>query len=125
MRVALVFEHPNTNILYIRRGVLATWLETRKEISIKQTLTRWGRINFSIQIDTQARKVETSVKCSNSPPAKLHIEIKLPKNQTTVVMMVNNKTGILFIGDKLVLDTSPFGKSVSVQGHFKQPESRG
>ncbi|RDW63256.1 hypothetical protein BP6252_10801 [Coleophoma cylindrospora] len=119
MRLALVLEHPDDDVLFFGRGVPAAWLETGKEISIKQAPTRWGRVDFSVQMDTKAKKVHATVVLAGSPPAKLHVKIGLLQNQTIDATMVNNQTGVLFTGDELVLDTSKFGNSVSIQVSIK------
>jgi hypothetical protein len=42
----------------------------------------------------------------------------MPLN-SLILAGVNNETGVLFVGDELVLDTTKIGKSVMILGHFK------
>lgn len=119
MRIALVFEHPDDDVLYVGRGVPSAWLETGKEVSIKQAPTRWGWVDFAIQAEMATGIVRVAVSFTENPPKELRLKIRLPKNLDIDVLTINNRTMVPFVGDELVLDTSMFGKSLTVLGHFK------
>lgn len=121
MRLALVMEDPDDDVLYVGRGVPTAWLETGKEISIQQAPTRWGRVDFSIQLDMQGNgtKLEAMVGFEgSSPPAELRVKMRLPGNQTISVVTINGNTTVPFM-EELVLQTKDFGGNISIQGNVK------
>jgi len=118
MRIALVLEDPDDDVLYVGRGVPTAWLQTGKDISIQQAPTRWGRVDFSIQLDTQARKLEVVINFASSPPAELHIKMRLPSNQTISTLSVNGNTTVPF-AEELILNTKGLGRNITIQGNIK------
>lgn len=121
MRLALVLEDPDDEVLYLGRGVPIAWLATGKEIRIQQAPTRWGKVDFSIQLVTQGRKTQLKAVVAfagDSPPAKLVVKIRLQGNQTIGAVSVNGKTTLAF-EENLLLQTKDFGKSISIQGDVK------
>lgn len=115
MRLALVMEDPDEEVLYLGRGVPVAWLQTGKEVSIKQAPTRWGRVDFSIQV---GEKLEVKIGFEGTPPNAVRVKMRLPKNETLSVVTINGNTTKAFV-EEMVLDPRVFGKSMDIQGTFK------
>lgn len=114
MRLALVLEDPDDEVLYLGRGVPVAWLATGKEISIKQAPTRWGRVDFLIQLVDARLKV--AIDFMQRAPAEVRVKMKLPGNMTMDTLTVNVNTTISH-KDELVLKTHDLGTSIVIEGH--------
>lgn len=118
MRLALVLEDPDDDVLYVGRGVPRAWLETGEEISIQRAPTRWGRVDFSVQLLTEAGKTRLEAEicfAGDSPPAEVVVKVRLQSNQTIKVVTINGNTTVPF-EENLVVQTEDFGKIVSIKG---------
>jgi len=116
MRIALVMEDPDEDILYVGRGIPTAWLATGEEISISQAPTRWGRVDFSIQLH-EGSGIQSLVTFADTPPAELRVKMRLPANQTISSVTINSNTVVPF-ADELVIETAKFGQSINIQGKF-------
>lgn len=116
MRLALVLEHPDDEVIYFGRGVPVAWLATGEEITIKQAPTRWGRVDFSIQLE--GGKLKAAVDFAGTPPAEVMVKLKLPGNMTMDAVTVNGNTTVSYT-EELVLQTEKLGKSITILGLVK------
>lgn len=117
MRIALVMEDPNDEVLYLGRGVPTAWLGTGDEISIQQAPTRWGRVDFAIQLNPQQLEATVGFAGDNLP-TEVHVKMRLPSNQTITNVTINGNTTVPF-AQELILQTSDFGKNISIVGTLK------
>ncbi|KUJ23413.1 uncharacterized protein LY89DRAFT_728163 [Mollisia scopiformis] len=115
MRLALVMEDPDEEILYLGRGVPTAWLETGKEVSTQQAPTRWGRVDFSIQM---SEKLEAKIRFQGAPPLEVRVKMRLPRNQTLSFVTVNDNATLPY-AEELVLDTRVFAEPIDIQGIFQ------
>jgi len=96
MRWALVLEHPDEDILYFGRGVPRAWLATGKEIGIHQAPTRYGRVDFVIQLASPENplgnaKVKAQIRFADRVPHQLEVKLRLPSGQNLTSVRVNGR----------------------------------
>jgi hypothetical protein len=90
MRWALVLEDQDDDRLYLGRGVPRAWLATRKEISIKQAPTRWGKVDYAIHM-AEKDTVKAKVTFAKNVPKEFEVKLRLPKGMTLGSVTVNGQ----------------------------------
>lgn len=92
VRWMLVLEDTDEDRLYLGKAIPRDWLASAKEIRIDRAPTRWGRVNFQIKADMNARKVTANVALARSgSPKELHVTFRLPKENTIQAVTVNGR----------------------------------
>lgn len=93
MRWMLVLEDSDEDRLYLAKGVPREWLSSGKEIRIDQAPTRWGRIDFSMVADNDAKKATAHVELARAgSPKELQVKFRLPKENTLQSVVVNGRS---------------------------------
>jgi hypothetical protein len=57
----LVLEDSDEDRLYLGKGLPRDWVRSGKEIRIDQAPTGWGRVNFSLLTNREAKRVVAKV----------------------------------------------------------------
>lgn len=97
LRWALVLEHPDDDTLFLGRGIPRAWLATGKEIRILQAPTRWGKVDFGIQVASEGISLGSGVKVrarvvfGNSFPGVVEFKLRMPKGVVLKRVMVNGR----------------------------------
>ncbi|KAE9974740.1 hypothetical protein BLS_002935 [Venturia inaequalis] len=97
LRWALVLEHPDEDTLFLGRGIPRAWLATGKEISILQAPTRWGKVEFAIQVAGEGVnlgagvKVRARVVFGMGFPGVVEFKLRMPKGVVLKKVRVNGR----------------------------------
>jgi hypothetical protein len=96
LRWALVLEHPDEEILYLGRGVPRAWLATGKEVRILQAPTRWGKVDFGIQVAGEGvtlggLKVRARLVFADRVPGVVEFKLRMPKGIKLSKVTVNGR----------------------------------
>lgn len=97
LRWALVLEHPDEETLFLGRGIPRAWLATGKEISILQAPTRWGKVDFGIQVASEGVnlgagvKVRARVVFGNGFPRIVEFKLRMPKGVELTRVTINGR----------------------------------
>ncbi|TLD30287.1 Tat pathway signal protein [Venturia nashicola] len=106
LRWALVLEHPDEETLYLGRGIPRAWLATGKEIRILQAPTRWGKVDFSIQVAGASVnlgagvKVRARVTFGKGSPEIVEFKFRLPKGVGALTKVLVNGREMGMKGDE-------------------------
>jgi hypothetical protein len=92
LRWALVLEHPDEDIVYFGRGVPRAWIATGKEISVKGAPTRFGRVDYSIQLNKASNKIKARIKFERDPPKQVEIKLRGPNGSKVSSATVNGQS---------------------------------
>ncbi|HJZ80918.1 MAG TPA: hypothetical protein VKD91_11250, partial [Pyrinomonadaceae bacterium] len=96
VRWMLVLEDSDNDCLYFAKGVPRDWVASRKEIKIEQAPTRWGRVNFSLLADTEAKKVVAKVQLAQpGEPKEIQVKLRLPLQNALRSVAVNGRPASL------------------------------
>jgi hypothetical protein len=92
IRWMLVLEDSDEDRLYLAKGVPREWLASGKEIRIDQAPTRWGRVDFRMAADNDAKKVTAHVELARAgAPKELQVKFRLPKDNRLLSVAVNGR----------------------------------
>jgi hypothetical protein len=93
VRWMLVLEDSDEERLYFGKGLPREWVGSGKEIRIEQAPTRWGRVNFRLITDVNAKKVTAKVELARpGEPKELHVKLRLPSEHSLQSISVNGAT---------------------------------
>jgi len=96
VRWMLVLEDSDEDRLYLGKGLPRDWVGSGKEIRIDQAPTRWGRVNFSLLTNLDAKRVVAKVELPRpGEPKELHVKLRLPTQHTIRSVSVSGRTGSL------------------------------
>jgi hypothetical protein len=91
LRWALVLEHPDDDVVYFGRGVPRAWIATGKEISIKGAPTRFGLVDYTIQLDKPVNTLKVRVRFLSKVPKQTEIKLRGPTGSKVSSVTVNGK----------------------------------
>ena len=96
VRWMLVLEDSDEDRLYFGKGLPRDWVASGKEIKIDQAPTRWGRVNFSLLTNLDAKRLFAKVELSRpGEPKELHVKLRLPSQSTLQSVTVNSRPGTI------------------------------
>src|SRR5262245_1244771 len=73
-RWLLVFEDPESETLWLGRGIPRSWLEDGKSVSVTNAPTRWGRVSYTIASHVKTGTVDVELRL---PDSRLAAEIRV------------------------------------------------
>ncbi|RDW62579.1 hypothetical protein BP5796_10881 [Coleophoma crateriformis] len=114
MRAALVFEHPDDEVLFLGRGVPVAWLATGEATSIAAAPTRWGQVGFAVQLSEAKRAVTATVQFVGAGTVEARVKLRVPDGETVKGVSVNGKNSTLVSGDEVVFSLGPPSQNISV-----------
>ena len=78
-RWLLVFEDPESETLWLAKGVPQSWLKDGKSISVREAPTRWGRVGFSLDSNLSHGRILVRVNFPNSAfGATTYLRLRAP-----------------------------------------------
>jgi hypothetical protein len=93
VRWMLLLEDSDEDRLYLAKGIPRDWLASGKEISIDGAPTRWGKIQFQMQMNEAKNKVIVTVNLAKgSAPKETHVKLRLPLSSKIQKVTVNGQT---------------------------------
>ncbi len=96
VRWMLVLEDSDEDRLYLGKGLPRDWVASGKEIKIDQAPTRWGRVNFSLLTNLDAKRLFAKVELPRpGEPKELYVKLRLPSQSTLQSVTVNSRPGTI------------------------------
>jgi len=93
IRWMLALEDSDEERLYLGRGIPRAWVASGEEISIKQTPTRWGKINFELAAKPKAKVLRARVELAKpGAPREFHITLRVPETTRLQTVTVNGRS---------------------------------
>lgn len=92
-RWLLVFDDPQSDILWLAKATPRDWLADGKRIKISNARTRWGALSYSLTSHLQQRTIDAHVTLPASPfPAEIRIRLRTPDGYRIQHVTLNNKS---------------------------------
>jgi len=90
-RWLLVFDDPQSETLWLGKGIPRKWLEDGKTTSVADAPTRWGRVGFSIVSHLQAGSVNAKIELPASFAAVTNLRLRAPGNAKIKSVTLNGQ----------------------------------
>lgn len=113
-RWLLVFEDPESETLWLGKGVPREWLEDGKTVAVSDAPTRWGRIGFNITSNLKNNTVTAKVTLPKSAfEAATSLRLRVPGDAKIKSVTLNGKNWAQFNQSEETV-TIPAGSSGTV-----------
>lgn len=119
-RWLVVFEDPETNVLWLGKAIPRNWLEDGKVTKVTGAATKWGRIGFSIDSHLKSSTIETKIDLSpQGLPVTTTLKLRAPDELKIKSVTLNGKSWTQFDSGTETI-TFPPGMSgeVEVVAHY-------
>jgi hypothetical protein len=95
-RWLLVFEDPQSETLWLGKGVPREWLEDGKTTAVSDAPTRWGRIGYSIVSHVKEGTIHAKVELPASFTALTNLRLRAPGDAKLKSVTLNGKAWTQF-----------------------------
>jgi hypothetical protein len=90
-RWMLAFDDPESETLWLGKGVPREWLQDGKTTSISGVTTRWGKVSFAITSRFNAGIVDADVELPAAFPATTVVRLRAPGQEKMKAVSLNGK----------------------------------
>ncbi len=104
LRWLLVFEDPQSETLWLGKGMPADWLADGKHVEIKAAPTRWGRVGFRLQ--RKGRRIAGTISLPDGNSAQIMLRIRM---QQGIALKSTSVGRIDSDGQTIILPTGSAG----------------
>jgi hypothetical protein len=113
-RWLLVFEDPQSETLWLGKGIPRKWIEDGKKVSISLAPTRWGRVGYSIESHLSKATIVANVDLPSTFAATTKLRLRAPGPAKMKSVTLNGKPWSTFdVGDESI--TIPSGTTGKIQ----------
>ena len=91
-RWMLLFEEPESDVLWLAKGTPRAWLEDGQTIAVSNAPTRWGRVSFSLRSHLGNGKIDATLDLPARPPeALVKLRLRVPAGHRIRSAQMNGK----------------------------------
>ncbi|KAJ0299765.1 hypothetical protein COL516b_008882 [Colletotrichum fioriniae] len=116
LRAALLFDHPDKDVLLVGRGVPRKWLSKGK-VGVQRAPTKWGSVDLDMQLDEKTGTITTVLGFSKAPPAEVWVKLRVPKGSQLKNVTVDG-SATKWMGEEVILKLASTARSATVVGTF-------
>ena len=87
----LVFEDPQSETLWLGKGLPRDWLKDGKVTRVEDAPTRWGRVGFRISSRIASGSITADVKLPAGVPGVVQLRLRAPENWRMKSVTMNGK----------------------------------
>ncbi|CZT52091.1 uncharacterized protein RSE6_13342 [Rhynchosporium secalis] len=117
LRAALLFDHPDDEVLFVMKGVPRRWL-SKGDVGIQNAPTKWGLVDFHTKMDVTAGRVTTDISFHRAPPAEVRVKFRVPQGKTLKAATIDGKAATIQ-GEEVIWKTSgAVARNVTIVGTF-------
>jgi hypothetical protein len=85
----LVFEDPQSDILWFGKSMPQSWLEDGQKVSVSNAPTRFGRVGFSTVSHLDQNRIEVKLSLPPGYTATTKVRLRIPEAKTIRSVLVN------------------------------------
>lgn len=122
MKWMLVLEDPDEEVLYLGRGVPSAWVGTGKEVSVKRSPTRWGRVDFAIRMLEDEGVVRAEINFTGGFPERFEVKVREPRGVRFSAFSVNGRPANLTSNESISVRTASNSPHYVVEGKIKHSQ---
>lgn len=106
IKAMLVLEDSDAGRLHLGRAIPRAWMGSGQMIALRQTPTRWGRLDYATQLTGKAGVAELNFE--KPGPAETRVRFRTPDNRFLASAKINGKPAPIQ-GEEVVFDTRAGG----------------
>jgi len=115
----LVFDDPQTDMVWLAKGAPRDWLQDGKSIVVKGSPTRWGKVSYAIHSQIASRTVMAQVRLPARPPARVNLRLRTPGGFHLKSVTVNGQSWSGFDpSSETITLPSQLGKELNIRATF-------
>jgi len=114
----LVFEDPNSDVLWFGKSMPERWLEDGQKVSISGAPTRFGRVSFTTTSHLADNKIEATV---NLPPdftATAKLRLRVPDERKLLSVTLNGRPWKNFTSEGVITITPSPTPKITLTAHY-------
>lgn len=90
-RWLLVFEDPESETLWLGKGIPRDWFADGKTVKVAGAPTRWGRVGYSITSNLKERKISAEINLPEGFSAVAKLRLRTPGGAKITSVLLNGK----------------------------------
>ena len=115
----LVFEDPQSETVWLGKGVPREWLQDGKKTSVSDAPTRWGRLGFTISSHIGSGEMGARLNLPSNFTATTKLRLRAPNNAMLKSVILNGKPWSNFdSANETITIPAGIGPSVSVVAKY-------
>jgi hypothetical protein len=120
IRWLLVFEDPESDVLWLGKAIPRDWLTDGKHVTVKAARTKWGRVDYSIESRMKRKIIEVKLQL---PPhgitAETRLRLRAPDEARIKYITINGKRSTQFdVVDEAILIAPGTGGELSIVAYY-------
>ena len=120
-RWLLVFEDPESDILWLGKAVPRQWLQDGKTIAVANAFTKWGRVGFSIESHVKTGNITAHLQFPDAGlRAETRLRLRVESNEPIRSVTLNGKPWTRFDRANEVVVVPPGARGrTEIEVHYK------
>jgi len=90
-RWLLVFEDPESNSVWLGKGIPSDWLADGKSIRVSNAPTQWGKLSYSVESRLNAGTIEAQIQFPANFAAETRLRLRVPATRTLKAVTLNGQ----------------------------------
>jgi hypothetical protein len=110
-RWMLVFEEPDSEVLWLSKATPRSWLDDGKTISVSDAPTRWGRLSFHVRSNLKDARIEAKLVLPPTPESvQIKLRLRAPAGHRLSAVTANGKGWNRFDAEEETVTVPGVGK---------------
>ena len=114
----LVFEDPNSDVLWFGKSMPERWLEDGQKVSISGAPTRFGRVSFTTTSHLADNKIEATVNLPPSFTATAKLRLRVPDERKLLSVTLNGRPWKNFTSEGVITITPSPTPHITLTAHY-------
>ena len=114
----LVFEDPNSDVLWFGKSMPERWLEDGQKVSISGAPTRFGRVSFTTTSHLADNKIEATVNLPPSFTATAKLRLRVPDERKLLSVTLNGRPWNNFTSQGVITMPPSPTRHVTLTAHY-------
>jgi len=114
----LVFEEPNSDILWFGKSIPERWLEDGQKVSISGAPTRFGRVGFSTASHLAQNNIEVELELPPASKMTAKIRLRAPNQRKLASVTINGVEWKDFTPDGTISIPPAFASKITIAAHY-------
>ena len=114
----LVFEDPNSDILWFGKSMPERWLEDGQKVSISDAPTRFGRVAFTTESHLAVNRIEATLTLPPAFKATAKLRLRVPGQRKLTSVTLNGKKWKDFTPEGIITIPPAYAPGITVVANY-------